>query len=131
MRILLDTHALVRWVERSKRMPAIQHRAVDRAAAASTLWVSDISLWEIGMLVEDRRLDLKLPLSEWLARAVSPPRIQVSGITPDVVGEMVAMSTTHAWDPADRILVATARVLGATLATADARIIDSRLVATL
>jgi PIN domain nuclease of toxin-antitoxin system len=44
---------------------------------------------------------------------------------------MVSLSTTCAWDPADRILVATARVLSARLATADARIVDSGLVASL
>jgi PIN domain nuclease of toxin-antitoxin system len=129
--ILLDTHALVRWVEQSKRMPTAQRRAIDRAAARDALWASDISLWEIGMLVEDRRLALSLPLGEWVARAVAPPRVRVSGITPEVVAEMIALASTYAWDPADRVLVATARVLGATLATADERIIESEIVATL
>jgi PIN domain nuclease of toxin-antitoxin system len=129
--LLLDTHVLVRWVERSNRLPASHHRAIDREAAAGRVRVSDISLWEIGMLVEDGRLELKLPLGEWLTRATAPPRVQRAGIGPEVVREMVALSATYAWDPADRILVATARVLGAKLVTADARILESKLVPTL
>ncbi len=129
--LLLDTHVLLRWIERSKRLPVNQHRAINRAAASACVRVSDISLWEIGMLVEDGKIELKLPLGEWLTRATATPRVQRVGITPEVVAEMVSLSTTYAWDSADRILVATARVLGATLVTADARILDSGLAPTL
>ena len=131
MTVLLDTHVLVRWVERSKSLPATVHRAIDRAASAGGAIVSDISLWEIGMLVEGGKLELTLPLREWLTRATATPRVQRVGITPEIVDEMVSLSATHAWDPADRILVATGRVLGAKLATMDARIVDSGLVPTL
>jgi PIN domain nuclease of toxin-antitoxin system len=51
-------------------------------------------------------------------------------MSPAVAREMVSLSTTRDWDPADRILVATARVLGVPLVTSDVRITDSRLVAT-
>jgi PIN domain nuclease of toxin-antitoxin system len=48
-----------------------------------------------------------------------------------VVHEMASLSTTRSWDPADRVIVATARVFGAKLVTNDSRIIDSRLVPTI
>ena len=82
------------------------------------------------MLVEARKLTLREPLDVWLERATAAPAVQRVGITPVIARELVALGTTRTWDPADRILVATARVLGATLITSDMRIIDSNVVPT-
>lgn len=90
--------------------------------------MADISLWEIASLVERGRVKLSLPLDEWLARATAPPRVERVGITPAIAREMIDLSSTRDWDPADRILVATARVHGVPLVTSDSRIVDSELV---
>lgn len=128
MNALLDTHALVWWVDGSKRLARDQRRAIERAASAGALFLSEISFWEIAMLVEAGRLRFREPLDEWLERAAAAPAVQRIGITPTIAREVSSLTVTRAWDPADRIIVATARVLGAKLVTSDLRIIDSKLV---
>ena len=131
MNALLDTHALVWWVDGSKKLSRHQHRATERAASTGGLFVSEISFWEITMLVEARKLTLREPIDEWLERAAAAPAVERIGITPTVAREVASLSTTRSWDPADRIIVATARVLGASLVTSDSRIIQSKLVSTI
>jgi PIN domain nuclease of toxin-antitoxin system len=131
MNALLDTHALVWWVDGSKKLAREQHRATERAASTGALFLSEISFWEIAMLVEAGKVTLREPLDEWLERAAAAPAVQRIGMTPTIVREVVSLSTTRNWDPADRIIVATARVLGARLVTSDSRIIDSKLVPTI
>jgi len=129
--VLLDTHVFVAWFERPNRLSLAQRRAIQRAGDAAHLYVSDITLWETAMLVERGRVRLALPLREWLDKASAPPRVHRVGMPPAVLAELVGLSATADWDPADRILVATARVLGAALVTSDERIIDSKLVQTI
>ncbi len=131
MNALLDTHALVWWVDGSKKLAREQSRATERAARSGALFLSEISFWEIAMLVEAGRLTFRVPLDEWLERAAAAPAVQRIGITPAVACEVVALTSTRNWDPADRIIVATARVLGARLVTSDSRIIDTKLVPTI
>ena len=77
------------------------------------------------------RIRLALPLREWLERAVAPPLVCRQGISPAIAAEVAALPDSFHRDPADRILVATARVLGATLLTNDRRIADASLTPTL
>lgn len=131
MKVVLDTHALIWWVDGSKRLAREQHRAVERAANAGMMFVSEISLWEIAMLTEAGRLTLREPLDTWLERATAGPAVQRMGLTPQVMRELASLATTRDWDPADRIIVATARLLGAALVTSDTRIVESALVQTI
>lgn len=80
------------------------------------------------MLLERGRIDLDLPLRDWLERATAPPLVQRTSITPAVAAEVAVLPDSFHRDPADRIIVSTARVLGATLLTRDRRIIDAKLV---
>ncbi len=130
MRHLLDTHVLLYWLGGDPRLSAAQRRAIESAGAERPLWVSDISLWEIATLASLGRIRLHLPLGEWLERAAAPPLVQRAGISPAVAAEVAALPDSFHRDPADRILVATARVLGATLLTQDRRIVDAGLVRT-
>jgi PIN domain nuclease of toxin-antitoxin system len=125
---LLDTHVILWWLDKSTRLSAAQRKLLRRVEHGESVGVADISLWEIASLVERGRVKLGLPLDEWLARATAPPRVARVGITPAIAREMVDLSGTRNWDPADRILVATARVHGVPLVTSDSRIVDSKLV---
>jgi len=128
---LLDTHILIWWLNQSARLSTAQHEVLSKADAESPLVVADISLWEVAMLWSLGRIQLSLPLREWLDRAVAPPLVRRQGISPAVAAELAALPESFHRDPADRILVATARVLGATLVTTDRRIVDSGLAPTL
>ncbi len=77
------------------------------------------------------RIRLRVPLRVWLGNAVAPPLVRRQGISPAIAAELATLPDSFHRDPADRILVATARVFGATLLTQDREIIDAGLVDTL
>lgn len=125
---VLDTHVLLGWLGGTGRLTRAQSRAISRAGPDRPLLVSDITLWEIAVLEERGRIRLNRPLRDWLDQATAPPLVRRCSITPAIVAEMVALHGTRDWDPADRLIVATARVHGAKLLTTDRRIIESGLV---
>ena len=130
MTALLDTHILIWWLNDISRLSPEQRNVAASASAESPLLVSDISLWEAATLCDLRRIRLSVPLREWLDKAVAPPLVRRQGISPAIAAELAALPDSFHRDPADRILVATARVLGATLLTHDRRIIEANLVET-
>jgi PIN domain nuclease of toxin-antitoxin system len=85
----------------------------------------------IATLYEHGRIRWDLPLRDWLERATAPPLVERVSITPAIASEVATMADSFHRDPADRIIVSTARLLGATLLTRDRRIIDARLVSTI
>jgi PIN domain nuclease of toxin-antitoxin system len=119
------------WLSSEEKLTAEQLDAIDTATEEQPLLVSGISLWEIATLCSLGRIKLALPLRDWLERAVAPPLVSRVNISPAIAAEVASLPETFHRDPADRILVATARVLNATLVTQDRRIIDSGMVATL
>lgn len=131
MMALLDTHVLLWWLDDPDRLSSALREVVEAADSDSPLLVSDISLWEVATLHSLGRIRLETPLREWLDKAVSPPLVRRQAISPAVATEVAALPDSFHRDPADRILVATARVLGATLLTRDRRIVDSGLTDTL
>ncbi|MDE0628574.1 MAG: type II toxin-antitoxin system VapC family toxin [Bryobacterales bacterium] len=131
MTALLDTHILIWWLNDSDRLSPAQREVVASATAESPLLVSDISIWEVATLYSLGRIELAIPLRTWLDKAVAPPLVRRQGISPAIAAELAALPDSFHLDPADRILVATARVFGATLLTRDRRIIDAALVRTL
>ena len=131
MKALLDTHVLIWWLNDRTRLSPAQREVVGSVGPEAPLLVSDISLWEVATLHGLGRIRLALPLREWLDKAVAPPLVRRHGISPAVAAEVAALPDSFHRDPADRILVATARVLGATLLTQDRRIVDAALADTL
>lgn len=112
-------------------MNAAQKKALAGASPDRPLLISDITLWEIATLVELGRIRLAIGLREWLQQAVAPPLVQRCAISPEVAAEVAQLPATFHRDPADRIIVCTARLERATLMTADRRIIESQLVKTI
>ena len=110
------------------RLSPAQRKALAKISAQNPVLLSDISLWEIALLHELGRITLNLPLLEWLKKAASPPDVQIMPITPEIAAETASLPDSFHRDPADRIIVATARILGESLMTSDAGIIRSGLV---
>ena len=111
--------------------PALKPRErdfLDGLDAEERPMLCDISLWEVALLVERKRLELDVPLAGFLDKAASPAAVQVVPVSPEVVVEMNRLPESFHRDPADRLIVATARVMQAPVATRDARIRSSRLV---
>ena len=131
MKALLDTHILIYWLGEDERLSARQKEILEKASPENPLWVSDITLWEIATLYNLKRLSLPLPLRDWLEAATAPPLVQRVGISPAIAAAVAALPPSFHRDPADRIIIASAQLLGATLLTHDARLIRSGLVPTL
>ena len=130
MTALLDTHVLIWWLQGDGRLSAEQRTIISGASVESPLRVSDISLWEVATLHDSGRIELLIPVREWLEKAVAPPLVRRQGISPAIAAETAALPSWFQRDPADRVIVATARILGATLLTQDRRIAESGLVRT-
>ena len=131
MKALLDTHVLIWWLNDGVALSPEQQTVLESASPATPLLVSDISLWEVATLHTLGRIRLTIPLRDWLEKAVAPPLVRRIGISPAIAAELATLPDSFHRDPADRIIVATARTLGATLLTQDRRIIDAALIRTL
>ena len=79
-------------------------------------------------MAELGRIRLRMPLREWLDNALEPPWVELQAISPAIAAEVASLPDSFHRDPADRIIVSTARVLGAQLLTLDESIISSGLV---
>lgn len=119
--IVLDTHVWVWWVQGEPRLPRNAVERIEQEEAAG-IGVSAISCWEIAKLVEHGRLALPLPVEEWLTTALSYPGMELVPISPRIAVESTQLPGEFHSDPADQIIVATARVLGCSLLTADHKI---------
>lgn len=86
-----------------------------------------VSLWELTLLVEKKRLVLDRELRPWILDALGDPRIELLALTPVVVATTHQIRGALHGDPGDRIITATALVENATLVTKDAKIAESGL----
>ena len=119
--ILLDTHIWVWWVHRDEHLPERITSYLQRHEQA-TLGVSAISCWEVAKLVERGRLRLPMPTGDWLHAALSYPGIRLLDLRPDISAESCSLPGDFHADPADQIIVATARHHRVGLITLDERI---------
>ena len=126
---LLDTHVWIWWMLGDDRLPPRERKVLDSLPRGQRPGLCDISLWEVAMLVQLGRLRLDDGLDDWLHIAASSATVDVISISPMVVVEMNRLPATFHQDPADRLIVATAKARGLSLATHDARIRRSRQVA--
>ena len=116
--ILLDTHVWIWWAaETPQRLSARARRAISESPSIA---VSAISPWEVAMLVAKGRLELDRDVLVWIRQALALPRVTLVPLTPEIAVRSTRLGAGFPGDPADRILVATARELGASLATKDA-----------
>lgn len=115
--ILLDTHVWIWWAaETPRRLSARARRAI---AESPSVAVSAISPWEVAMLVAKGRLELDRDVLVWIRQALALPRVTFAPLTPEIAVRSTRLGDGFPGDPADRILVATARELGAALVTKD------------
>jgi len=120
--IVLDTHIWIWWVHGDAQL-SNAHRAYLQAHEAQGLGVSIISCWEVAKLVEYNRLKLPSPVADWLDQALAYPGIRLLDLTPRIVVESTQLPGTFHRDPADQMIVATARVHNCPLMTVDAKIL--------
>ena len=128
--ILLDTHIWVWWVDGSPHLSPAQVRQLETHESTG-LGVSVISCWEVAKLVELNRLVMRCPVADWIRRALSYPGVRLAYLTPRIALESAQLPGAFHRDPADQMIVATARIRGWPLMTADGRILQYPHIKTL
>ena len=119
--IILDTHIWIWWVDNNSRLTQ-PYREWIQNYQFQGLGISMISCWEVAKLVEVGRLTLSISVEEWLQGALAYPGVQLLDLTIPIIVESTRLTGFHR-DPADQIIVATARIYGYPLLTADAKIL--------
>ncbi|MCA1743093.1 MAG: type II toxin-antitoxin system VapC family toxin [Desulfovibrionales bacterium] len=120
--IILDTHIWVWWVHGDERITRSQAEVI-KANESDIIGISVISTWEIAKLVEYDRLTLPCQLQEWFSDALSYPGVRLIELTPDIAIESTKLPSKFHRDPADQIIVATARLQDSALVTSDSKIL--------
>jgi len=123
--IVLDTHAWIFFADDPKKLGKAAVRSI---AKTDRLGLASVSLWEVALLVEKRRLSLDRDLLQWMNDALADPRLELLPLTPAVVAAAHQLRGALDGDPGDRIIAATTLVEGATLITKDVRITESGVV---
>ncbi len=117
--LLLDTHTAI-WITEDQPLAERAVKAIDGAyRAGSIVYVSAITAWEVGLLVSRNRVSLVARPERWFQRLLAIPGVRLADLSPDILIASSFLPGTPPRDPADRIILATARDLGATLITRD------------
>lgn len=123
--LLLDTHIWLWYAEGdTERLRPASVKKLDEARKSQGLLISAISVWEIGALSAKGRIQLSAPLRDWVDKALAAPGIRFVPLDADTAAESTLLPGKLHGDPADRFLIATARIHGVTLATRDEEIIE-------
>lgn len=120
--IVLDTHAWVWWISVPERLSRRAREAIDGSMGDGSVCVSAISCWEVALLVKKGRLELTMDPSDWISRCESLPFLRFVPVDNHIALRSVQLPGPLHEDPADRIIVATAQSLGASLVTKDRRL---------
>jgi PIN domain nuclease of toxin-antitoxin system len=121
MKLLLDTHIWL-WTDQN---PAKLARSVQEAISdpANERWLSPISIWEVVVLIEKKRITMHEEISVWLETSKEHLALREAPLTWEIAEE-VRFTMPDRGDPADRFLAATAKVYGLTLVTSDQRLMN-------
>ena len=122
--MLLDTHTLLWLFMGDLRLGAATRDAVERRRKQDPIYVPPIAFWEIGMNVAKRRFALGRPLRDWTASVLNVSNMLVAPFNETIAIDAAELADGLHGDPADRIIIATARAVSCVLVTADQRILD-------
>jgi PIN domain nuclease of toxin-antitoxin system len=122
---LIDTHIWIWYLDGAETLMALDAiRLLKRCVRGHGLLVSDISVWEIGTKASKGKLTLLPSLSAWLEQAGRRPGFTFLPLDREILLRSTQLPGTVHGDPADRILIASARLANLPLVTADRAIID-------
>ena len=129
MKYLLDTNVWIWMVENHQRLP---HKIISTLLEPDNypLHISAISAWEVAKKVEIGKLTLSIPIREWLLQATRKPFVEIIPLSVDIALESTMLPGKFQKDPADQIIVASARHCNMTLLTTDQLILSYQHVKT-
>ena len=120
--VVLDTCTWLWMCSEPKKLSRAAREVVGREKEGDGLVVSIMSAWEIAKLVQKGKLAFSVPCREWIDGAVRADGVVMHPLTPDICVESTELPGAFHGDPADQLIVATARLLGAPVVTADQKI---------
>lgn len=129
--IVLDTHTLLWWVNGDALLSKKARTAIERERGNGDIVVSSISAWEISLLVKRERLSFSMDVESWLATVSDIEALRFVPVDTEIALKAVELPGEFHKDPADRMIVATARTLAAPLITKDQKIRDYEHVKTI
>ena len=130
MKYLLDTHTWIWWNMNPKRLSAKVKRLISEPARYEELLLSAISPWEFCKLLDKKRLTIACDPEEWMNEALDMPKLRLVPLTPTLSFKATNLPQPFHQDPADQIIVATAREENATILTTDQLILNYENVKT-
>ena len=122
--LLLDTHVWI-WVAEGdeRKLDAEPIDRIEEAGRQGLVLIHPMSVWEVGTLARKGRIAFTSPVEDWVEQALGLPGIFLLDLSPRAALQGALLASDRLTDPVDRMLLAAARIEGATLVTADARIL--------
>lgn len=128
---VLDTHIWLWWVSNPENLSSRAAKAIKQAISVNAVYISSISAWEVAMLVEKNRLKLSVDVRDWIRKTEALSFVQFIPVDNTIALRSTSLPGKLHQDPADRIIIATAMVMGAKLITKDEKIRNYRYVKTI
>lgn len=123
-KIILDTHVWIWLMEGNPELSPQFRKAVERCQEHEAILISAISVWEIGMLVDNKRISFEMDCLDWIEQALSARGIRLCPITPRIAIQSTRLPGSIHADPADRLLLASALEESAVLVTCDEKLLE-------
>ena len=122
--ILLDTHTWIWFVSNPELLSNTAKKRINRSQKEHSIYISCISAWEVALLVEKKRLELSMEIDDWISKSEVLPFFTFVPIDNDTALRSVRLQPPLHNDPADRIIIATALKMDATIITKDEKILN-------
>ena len=128
MKYLLDTHVWIWWNLNPSKLSKKTIKIITDTKNYDEMLLSAISIWEFCKLVEKKRLVISCDTEEWINNAIVMPKFRIVQLTSTISYKSTSLPPPFHNDPADQIIVATAREENATILTSDHRILNYKNV---
>ena len=129
--IVVDTHIIIWNALKPEMLSEKAEKAISAANNSDGIIFSEISLWEIAMLMHKKRLSMDIEYLEFIKLILESNKYVLTGITPEIAELSSDLFSDNNKDPADRIIASTSIIENAKLVTADKKLRQFRKVATI
>jgi len=122
--VILDTHVAIWLLNGDNTLSSESREILQSVCKSNFLLLSAISIWEIAMLQSKKKISLTQPMHTWIGRVKALPFVKIIAIDEHIAIESCKLPGEFHGDPADRMIVATSRILDAPLMTRDRKITE-------
>jgi PIN domain nuclease of toxin-antitoxin system len=123
-KLVLDTHVWIWLMNGDEKLSLLFRKNIEKSKEKENIFLSAISLWEFGMLAEKKRIEVEMDPLDWVEQALSHSSIHIAPISPSIAIQSCRLPEGLHADPADRLIVATAREYNAVLVSCDAKLLE-------